>query len=215
MTDNGTKEETLACKILLLGDSTVGKTSFILRFCEDKFDDGSITTIGLDQKTKYVKRGGKKIELHIWDTAGQERFRSIAKNLFKSAHGILLMYDVTNLNSFNDIKNWINNIQESVDISKIALIVVGNKIDLPDDEKKVNEGSRKSFEDSHKMKIIEASAKTNKNVNESFIALIDRMVELGLGKKKSSEDDEDGNKKLSNSKRAMIKEKCCTQGKKK
>ena len=215
MTDNGTKEETLACKILLLGDSTVGKTSFILRFCEGKFDDGSITTIGLDQKTKYVKRGGKKIELHIWDTAGQERFRSIAKNLFKSAHGILLMYDVTNLNSFNDIKNWINNIQESVDISKIALIVVGNKIDLPDDEKKVNEGSRKSFEDSHKMKIIEASAKTNKNVNESFIALIDRMVELGLGKKKSSEDDEDGNKKLSNSKRAMIKEKCCTQGKKK
>ena len=215
MTDNGTKEETLACKILLLGDSTVGKTSFILRFCEDKFDDGSITTIGLDQKTKYVKRGGKKIELHIWDTAGQERFRSIAKNLFKSAHGILLMYDVTNLNSFNDIKNWINNIQESVDISKIALIVVGNKIDLPDDEKKVNEGSRKSFEDSHKMKIIEASAKTNKNVNESFIALIDRMVELGLGKKKSSEDDEDGNKKLSNSKRAIIKEKCCTQGKKK
>ena len=215
MTDNGTKEETLACKILLLGDSTVGKTSFILRFCEDKFDDGSITTIGLDQKTKYVKRGGKKIELHIWDTAGQERFRSIAKNLFKSAHGILLMYDVTNLNSFNDIKNWINNIQESVDISKIAFIVVGNKIDLPDDEKKVNEGSRKSFEDSHKMKIIEASAKTNKNVNESFIALIDRMVELGLGKKKSSEDDEDGNKKLSNSKRAMIKEKCCTQGKKK
>jgi small GTP-binding protein len=138
-----TKEEIISFKILLLGDSTVGKTAFILRFCEDKFDEDSLTTIGLDQKNKYVKRGDKKIELHIWDTAGQERFRAIAKNLYKGADGILLMYDMSNLNSFNHIKEWINSIKESVDISKIALIIVGNKCDLTTQEITVDEEKKK------------------------------------------------------------------------
>ena len=127
MGDAPKKEEIISFKILLLGDSTVGKSSFILRFCEDKFDEDSLTTIGLDQKNKFVKFQDKKIELRIWDTAGEERFRSIAKNLFKGADGIVLMYDLSNYDSFKDIKGWINNIKESVDISKIALIVVGNK----------------------------------------------------------------------------------------
>ena len=138
-----TKEEIISFKILLLGDSTVGKTAFILRFCEDKFDEDSLTTIGLDQKNKYVKRGDKKIELHIWDTAGQERFRAIAKNLYKGADGILLMYDMSNLVSFNHIKEWINSIKESVDISKIALIIVGNKCDLTTQEITVDEEKKK------------------------------------------------------------------------
>jgi Ras-related protein Rab-1A len=187
------KEEIISFKILLLGDSTVGKSSFILRFCEDKFDEDSLTTIGLDQKNKFVKFGDKKIELRIWDTAGEERFRSIAKNLFKGADGIVLMYDLSNYDSFKDIKGWINNIKESVDISKIALIVVGNKCDLSDDEKKVDEDLKKNFEENNKMKIIEASAKNNINVNESFIVLIEKMIELGRGKKKSNEDDENDN----------------------
>ena len=138
-----TKEEIISFKILLLGDSTVGKTAFILRFCEDKFDEDSLTTIGLDQKNKYVKRGDKKIELHIWDTAGQERFRAITKNLYKGADGILLMYDMSNLVSFNHIKEWINSIKESVDISKIALIIVGNKCDLTTQEITVDEEKKK------------------------------------------------------------------------
>ena len=187
------KEEIISFKILLLGDSTVGKSSFILRFCEDKFDEDSLTTIGLDQKNKFVKFGDKKIELRIWDTAGEERFRSIAKNLFKGADGIVLMYDLSNYDSFKDIKGWINNIKESVDISKIALIVVGNKCDLSDDEKKVDVDLKKNFEENNKMKIIEASAKNNINVNESFIVLIEKMIELGRGKKKSNEDDENDN----------------------
>ena len=98
------KEEIISFKFLLLGDSNVGKNAFNLRFCEDKFDEDSLTTIGLDQKNKYVKRGDKKIELHIWDTVGQERFRAIAKYLYKGADGILLMNDTPNLISFNHIK---------------------------------------------------------------------------------------------------------------
>ena len=198
MADVPKKEDIYTFKILLLGDSTIGKTAFILRFCEDKFDSDSLTTIGLDQKNKYVKRGDKKLELHIWDTAGQERFRSIAKNLFKGADGIVLMYDISNYNSFKHIKEWINNIKDSIDISKVGLIIVGNKCDLPDSERKVDEESKKLFETNHNMKIYEASAKDNINVNDCFIILIDKMLELGLGKKKNSDDDEEGKLKPGN-----------------
>ena len=186
-----TKEEILSFKILLLGDSTVGKTAFIVRFCEDKFEEDSLTTIGLDQKNKFVKRDNKKLELHIWDTAGQERFRSIAKNCYKGADGIILMYDISKYETFKHIKTWINNIKESIDIDKIALIVVGNKCDMPKTDKTVDQESKQNFENARKMKIIEASAKDNINVNESFISLIDKMLELGLGKKKGSDDDND------------------------
>jgi small GTP-binding protein len=209
-----TKEEIISFKILLLGDSTVGKTAFILRFCEDKFDEDSLTTIGLDQKNKYVKRGDKKIELHIWDTAGQERFRAIAKNLYKGADGILLMYDMSNLNSFNHIKEWINSIKESVDISKIALIIVGNKCDLTTQEITVDEEKKKNFEETRKLKIIEASAKKNINVNDSFIVLIDKMLALGLGKKKTNGIDDDGNQKLQNNNNDKKRSNCCGGGEK-
>ena len=201
------KEEIITFKLLLLGNSTVGKTAFILRFCEDKFDQDSLTTLGLDTKNKYVKRGDKKIELRIWDTAGQERFRSIAKNLFKGADGILLMYDISNYKSFKDIKGWITSIQDSVDISKIALIIVGNKCDLPAEERQVDENSKVNLENSFKLKIIEASAKDNINVNDCFIALIDKMLELGLGKIKSNDNDDDGKKLGANQKKRG--DNCC------
>jgi len=196
--EDSKKEGFIYFKLLLLGDSSVGKTSFILRFCDNKFDEDSLTTIGLDQKNKYVKVGDKKIELRIWDTAGQERFRSIAKNLYKGADGIIIMYDISKKESFKGIKGWINGIKESVDISKIALIVVGNKCDLPNEQKEVDEEDKNFFEKQFKMKIIEASAKTNVNVSESFIAIIEKMLALGLGKKKANEDEDDeGGKKLS------------------
>ena len=217
-----TKEEILSFKILLLGDSTVGKTAFILRFCEDKFEEDSLTTIGLDQKNKFVKSGDKKLELHIWDTAGQERFRSIAKNCYKGADGILLMYDISKYETFKHIKTWINNIKEAIDIDKVALLVVGNKCDLPDEEKNVDQESRQNFENTNNMKIIEASAKDNINVNESFISLIDKMLQLGLGKKKGSDDDNDNDEvnnsqqlKRSTTNERKKKDNCCGGGKKK
>ena len=216
------KEEILSFKILLLGDSTVGKTAFILRFCEDKFVEDSLTTIGLDQKNKFVKRGDKKLELHIWDTAGQERFRSIAKNCYKGADGIILMYDISKYETFKHIKTWINNIKESIDIDKVALIVVANKCDLPDNENNVDQESKQDFENSSKMKIIEASAKENVNVNESFISLIDKMIELGLGKKKGIDDDNDNDEvnnaqqlKRSKTNNKKKKDNCCGGSKKK
>ena len=128
-------EKLITFKVLLLGDKSVGKNSFMLSFCDDKFEEDSLTRIGLDAKNKFLKRGDKKIELHIWGTAGHERFKSIAKNPYKSVNGILLMYDISKKDSFKGIKGWINDINEKIDISKIAIIVVGNKCDLRDDKK--------------------------------------------------------------------------------
>ena len=191
-------------KIMLLGDSSVGKTAFILRFCDGKFEDDSITTIGLDTKTKFVSHKDKKIQLQIWDTAGEERFRSIAKSCYKGADGILLMYDVSNIGSFKHIKNWITDIENNITVpkDKLALIIIGNKSDLPEDKKKVDNQDKEDFENKYKYKIIETSAKTDKNINESIMALIDKMLDLGLGKIKNNDnDEEDDNQKLSNKKK--------------
>ena len=216
MTTEVKKEDIICFKLLLLGDSSVGKTAFILRFCEDRFDEDCLATIGIDHKNKFVKKDEKKLLLQIWDTAGQERFKSLSKNFYKGADGIILMYDISNVPTFHHIKAWINNIKECIDITKIALIVVGNKCDLPDNENKVDEESKKQFEKENNMKIIDASAKANVNVNESFIELIDKMVKLGLGKKKRLDDEDDD---VSNSHQLEIgkgkKKKDCCGGKKK
>ena len=207
------KDEIICFKILLLGDSSVGKSAFIMRFCEGRFDDACLTTVGIDKKIKFVKKDEKKLQLLIWDTAGQERFRSIAKNCYKGADGIILMYDISNLNTFNHIKLWISNIKDAIDINKIGLVVVGNKCDLPDDEKKVDEKSKKEFEEENDMKIIDASAKTDFNVNESFIALIDKMIKLGLGRKKDDDENDESNNSQRLKKGEVKKKKDCCMGK--
>ena len=210
-------KDMITYKILILGDSRVGKTAFIVRFCEGKFEEDSLTTIGLDSKVKFISRQDKKIQLQIWDTAGQERFRSLSKSWYKGADGILLMYDISDYDSFKHIKNWINDIKTNISIpfEKLALIVIGHKSDLPDDKRKVDKNDIQTFENSHGIKIIEASAKIDKNVNDSMIALIDKMLELGVGKIKTGDEDEDDNKKLSLKKTKKKKGDCCAGGGKK
>jgi small GTP-binding protein len=186
-------EEIISYKILILGDSEVGKTSFILRFCDNTFPEESITTIGIDTKTKFIKFEDKKIQLVIWDTAGQERFRSIAKNSIKGAEGILVMYAINNRKSFNAIKMWINNIKESLNTDKIGLMVIGNKCDVPPNERQVDQDMLKELESKEKVNVIEVSAKDDINVNETFVKLVEQMLKLGLGKKKQSSGADDKN----------------------
>jgi small GTP-binding protein len=197
MTENKPKKEILLYKVLIIGNSTVGKTSFLLRFCDGKFEPESLTTIGVDIKKKFIKRNDKNIQLNICDTAGQEKFRAIAKNYYKNVDGIIIMYDISSEKSFQDIKNWIDSITNNVDVSKIGLIIAGNKIDLTD-KRQVNEDMRKSLEKKQNIKVIETSAKDNINVNEIFIELVDQMEKLGLGVlyhssiDNENDDDEDG-----------------------
>ena len=201
-------------KILILGDSSVGKTAFIVRFCEEKFEEGNLSTIGVDIKSKFLTRKDKKINLQIWDTAGQERFRSIAKNSYKGADGIILMYDITNISTFKHIRNWISDIKGKTDkpLDKLALLIIGNKTDL-ENMRQVDEEDKKVLIKDHGLKIIETSAKDNKNINESMVELIDRMIDLGVGKFKKEGDDEDG-QKLEN-KKVEKKKDCCQGGGKK
>ena len=174
--DEEDNQDILSYKIILLGDTTVGKTSLIIRYCDSKFNESCLSTIGVDTKVKNIKYDNKKIELEIWDTAGQEKFKSLAKNCYKGADGIILIYDITQKKTFNNIKNWYNDIKDSINISKVALIVVGNKSDLPNVE--VNKEISEKFCEQYNLQLIETSCKENINIEETFNSLIEKMIKL-------------------------------------
>lgn len=168
-------------KLLLIGDSGVGKTCILFRFSEDAFNATFISTIGIDFKIRTIDLDGKKIKLQIWDTAGQERFRTITTAYYRGAMGIMLVYDVTNEKSFENIKNWIRNIEEhaSADVEKMVL---GNKCDR-DTYRQVSKerGERLAIE--YGLKFCETSAKASINVEEAFYMLardIKRKMEKKL-----------------------------------
>lgn len=140
-----------------------------MRFCEDTFTPSFITTIGIDFKIRTLNLDGKKIKLQIWDTAGQERFRTITTAYYRGAMGIVLVYDVTNMNSFNNLSNWMKNIEQHAS-DDVSIALVGNKNDMPDKvvsgelaEKLILEYGIQSF--------TETSAKTAENVEDAFIKL--------------------------------------------
>jgi len=158
-------------KLLMIGDSGVGKTCLLLRYANDSFSPTFITTIGIDFKIKNIELDGKRIKLQIWDTAGQERFRTITTSYFRGAQGILLVYDVTDRGSFNSIRNWVGQIQQHADVA-VNKILIGNKCDMTD-EKVVSteEGQALADEYDPPMQFFETSAKQNINVDAGFIAI--------------------------------------------
>eukprot|EP00005_Dracoamoeba_jomungandri_P000270 CAMPEP_0174255094 /NCGR_PEP_ID=MMETSP0439-20130205/4429_1 /TAXON_ID=0 /ORGANISM="Stereomyxa ramosa, Strain Chinc5" /LENGTH=216 /DNA_ID=CAMNT_0015337101 /DNA_START=97 /DNA_END=747 /DNA_ORIENTATION=- len=155
-------------KLLLIGDSGVGKSCLLLRFSEDSFTPSFITTIGIDFKIRTIELDGKRIKLQIWDTAGQERFRTITTAYYRGAMGILLVYDVTDSKSFANIKNWIRNIEQHATES-VNKMLIGNKSDMQG--KKIDAARGKALADEYHIKFLETSAKTGANVEEAFITL--------------------------------------------
>ena len=153
-------------KILLIGNSNVGKSSLFLRFVDEIWKENFVPTIGVDFKIKSIKIDNKIIKLQIWDTAGQERFKSILSSYYKGANGILLLYDITNVNSFKSLSNWLIDIEKNSS-KNVKKILIGNKCDLNELRKiPINKG--KEFADTYNMKFIETSAKNNVNINECF-----------------------------------------------
>ena len=164
-------------KILLLGDSEVGKSCFLMRYSDNVFVENYITTIGLDYKLKNVKLdSGKTIKVQLWDTAGQDKYRTIAKNYFKGSHGILLLYDVTKQSSFQNIRDWIQDIREEVS-QKAIIFLIGNKIDLVD-KRKISKEKGIELAEEYKLPFFEASAKSGENVDEVFKALYKKISEV-------------------------------------
>lgn len=154
-------------KIILLGDSAVGKSSLLSAYCQNEFRLNYVSTIGIDFKIRTIDVDGKKIKLQIWDTAGQERFRSITTAYYRNAQGIIIVYDVTSSSSFNGIKRWLNNIQEHAS-PNVLTALVGNKSDLIG-SKTISYDMGKEF--ANGMPFFEVSAKDGTNVNEVFLTL--------------------------------------------
>ena len=170
-------EEEIVYKVLLLGDSSVGKTCFLLRYCDKSFQDVHLSTIGLDYRLKTITlKNNKNIKLQIWDTAGQDRFRAITKNYYKSANGVLLIYDISNLQTYENVKNWISQIREEAN-PNVIIYIVGNKIDLPKEKRVVNIEDGEKIAEEFEIKFKEASAKSGTNVNEIFEELVEQIDE--------------------------------------
>jgi small GTP-binding protein len=163
-------------KLLFLGETSVGKTSLLIRFTDGKFDeDKSLPTLGVDVRYKYIILEEKKIRLDIWDTAGQERFKNITKNYLQGANGIILVCDVTNKDSFDKLKTWLNDAQMNVS-TETEMIIVGNKIDLIE-KRKVKFETLKEFGDKHNIDVFEVSAKTGEGVEDIFSNLTKKLFE--------------------------------------
>ncbi|TVU39911.1 hypothetical protein EJB05_13355 [Eragrostis curvula] len=157
-------------KLLLIGDSGVGKSCLLLRFSDGSFTTSFITTIGIDFKIRTIELDGKRIKLQIWDTAGQERFRTITTAYYRGAMGILLVYDVTDKSSFNNIRNWIRNIEQHAS-DNVNKILVGNKADMDESKRAVPTSKGQALADEYGIKFFETSAKTNLNVEQVFFSI--------------------------------------------
>lgn len=162
-------------KLLLIGDSGVGKSCLLLRFAENAFTESYLSTIGVDFKIRTIEADGKMLKLQIWDTAGQERFRTISQAYYRGAHGIAVVYDVTDGESFENVKTWIKEIEKHAS-ETVQKLLIGNKSDLV--QKKVVEyNTAKEFAEEMKITFIETSAKDSTNVEEAFLTLAKHIRE--------------------------------------
>jgi small GTP-binding protein len=172
------------CKLLLLGDSGVGKSSLMLRFSDNQFKSTFINTIGVDFKIKNLVIKGKRVKVQIWDTAGQERFRTITKTYYRGAQAYVLVYDITDRNSFDHIKYWLSEIQKHGN-EFVPKIIVGNKSDL-EEKRAVPSDEGKKFADERSVSFMETSARDGNNVQEMFMKLIEMWLDTALNQQPNS-----------------------------
>lgn len=195
-------------KLLIIGDSGVGKSCFLLQFIEGDFKEDHNVTIGVEYGAKTVAAAGKQVKLQIWDTAGQESFRAITRSFYRNANGVILMYDLTRMESFESLEDWLREIRLNSD-TDIVVYLVGNMLDLAEEEREVNTDLAEKFAEEKKLDgFVEASAKTAEHVAEVFI----KVAEV-LYKKKEQKEKVEVKKEtpmvLSPTKKPTTKKGCC------
>ena len=168
----------------------VGKSSMVLRFSDNKYDEGILATIGIDFKTKYIKVQDTSVKVLIWDTAGQEKFRNIAKQYYKGANGVLLIYDVCNRKSFERIGFWLDELKENNKIDEIYAILVGNKIDL-ETKRVISKEEGLKFASDNNISYSEVSAKTGEGILELFNEITKGTMDKILGTNNENSKDKD------------------------
>jgi len=156
----------LLFKVLLIGESGVGKSSILLRFADDHFRDQQGITIGVDFKIRTIVIDGKRIKLQIWDTAGQERFRAVARAYFRGTHGVIMVYDLTNRRSFEELNQWSDQLA-SYAPSNCLRLIVGNKLDRAE-EREVPTDEAAAYAQERGVLLLETSAKDNTNIGQAF-----------------------------------------------
>ena len=159
-------------KLLTLGETQVGKTSIVLRYSDDKFNSNKISTIGVDFKIKMITKGNEKIKVCIYDTAGQERFKNIVKHYYKGANGVLLIYDISQRNTFEKLGFWLEDLKENSDnLDNLFIYIIGNKNDK-EEQRKVSFEEANKFAKDNNLPYMEVSAKTGENIKQLFDEMI-------------------------------------------
>ena len=176
-------------KFLLIGDSGVGKSSLLIRFADDIFNETFISTIGVDFKIRTITVEGKVVKLQIWDTAGQERFRTLTTAYYRSANGIIMVYDVTEKKTYENLEQWLKEVGKFA-VEGVEKLLVGNKCDLVG-QRQVNYEVARSFAEKLQISFIETSAKDSTNVERVFHTLAAELKEkLGTPETKPGADDD-------------------------
>ncbi|XP_013103541.1 ras-related protein Rab-35 isoform X2 [Stomoxys calcitrans] len=191
-------------KLLIIGDSGVGKSSLLIRFSDDTFSGSYITTIGVDFKIRTLVIDGKRVKLQIWDTAGQERFRTITSTYYRGTHGVIVVYDVTNGESFANVRRWLDEIQNNCDV--VNKVLVGNKNDDPERKVVITEDAQR-FAQQMDIELFETSAKDNIKVEEMFLSITRQVLQHKLRTAQNEQQKDTINLKKSNKPK---KSRCCS-----
>ncbi|XP_047430652.1 ras-related protein Rab-19-like [Mugil cephalus] len=162
-------------KIILIGDSNVGKTCVVQNFKSGVFSEKQQNTIGVDFTVRTVDIEGKKVKIQVWDTAGQERFRTITQSYYRSAHGALITYDITRRSTFESVKHWIHEV-EQYGAANVVLVLIGNKCDLEEDRHVRFEEACNLAKERGILAALETSAKESQNVEEAFIMMARELL---------------------------------------
>jgi Ras-related protein Rab-1A len=188
-------------KVILIGDNDTGKSSLMNRYAKNYFTDYHQSTIGLDFEIKTLELDNKNIKLHIWDTAGQERFRTITTSYYRGSNAIMIVYDVTNMQSFINVNTWLNEVKQHVSPDAIIMLI-GNKIDLTD-KIAVSTSDGQEFADNNGLIFAETSSKNASGINKAFTNICDKLIQKNITTTPMT------TQKISANNDKKVKAKCC------